>query len=77
MDKKEYLQAIGVYPLISLKEARKRATESRSLIANGINPVEEARKEKAIDALNMAAGFSGGLAGCQGQRVVRVLHETG
>lgn len=56
MDKKEYLQAIGVYPLISLKEARKRATESRSLIANGINPVEEARKEKAIDALNMAAG---------------------
>ena len=57
MDKKEYLQAIGVYPLISLKEARKRATESRSLIANGINPVEEARKEKAIDALNMAAGF--------------------
>lgn len=46
-----------MYPLISLKEARKRATESRSLIANGINPVEEARKEKAIDALNMAAGF--------------------
>ena len=69
-----------MYPLISLKEARKRATESRSLIANGINPVEEARKEKAIDALNMAAGFktvarrTGWL---RGQRVVRVLHETG
>lgn len=51
------MQAIGVYPLITLKEARRRATESRSLIANGINPVEQARKEKAIDALNMAAGF--------------------
>ncbi|HFP4005925.1 TPA: tyrosine-type recombinase/integrase [Escherichia coli] len=55
--KREYLQAIGIYPLISLKEARKRATESRSLIANGINPMEAARKEKAIDALNMAASF--------------------
>ena len=55
--KREYLQAIGIYPLISLKEARKRATESRSLIANGINPMEAARKEKAVDALNMAASF--------------------
>lgn len=57
IDKREYLRAIGIYPLISLKEARKRATESRSLIANGINPMEAARKEKAIDALNMAASF--------------------
>ncbi len=57
IDKKERLQAIGVYPLISLKEARKRATESRLLIAQGIDPMEEARKEKAIDALNMAASF--------------------
>ncbi|MEE7049349.1 Arm DNA-binding domain-containing protein [Escherichia coli O93:H19] len=57
LNKREFLQAIGVYPLITLKEARRRATESRSLIANGINPVEQARKEKAIDALNMAAGF--------------------
>lgn len=57
IDKKERLQAIGVYPLISLKEARKRATESRLLIAQGIDPMDLARKEKAIDALNMAAGF--------------------
>lgn len=57
LNKREFLQAIGVYPLITLKEARRRATESRSLIANGINPMEEARKEKAIDALNMAASF--------------------
>ncbi|EFB3764965.1 tyrosine-type recombinase/integrase [Escherichia coli] len=57
MGKKERLRAIGVYPLISLKEARKRATESRLLIAQGIDPMEEARKEKAIDALNMAASF--------------------
>lgn len=57
IDKKERLQAIGVYPLISFKEARKRATESRLLIAQGIDPMDLARKEKAIDALNMAAGF--------------------
>ncbi|HHH6004085.1 TPA: tyrosine-type recombinase/integrase [Escherichia coli] len=57
VSKKERLQAIGVYPLISLKEARKRATESRLLIAQGIDPMEEARKEKAIDALNAAASF--------------------
>ncbi|EEW5964371.1 DUF4102 domain-containing protein [Escherichia coli] len=57
VSKKERLQAIGVYPLISLKEARKRATESRLLIAQGIDPMEEARKEKSIDALNMAASF--------------------
>lgn len=57
IDKKERLQAIGVYPLISLKEARKRATESRLLIAQGIDPMDLARKEKAIDALNMAASF--------------------
>ncbi|MIB73866.1 DUF4102 domain-containing protein [Escherichia coli] len=57
MGKKERLRAIGVYPLISLKEARKRATESRLLIAQGIDPMEAARKEKAIDALNMAASF--------------------
>ncbi|HII2321957.1 TPA: tyrosine-type recombinase/integrase [Escherichia coli] len=57
ISKKERLLAIGVYPLISLKEARKRATESRLLIAQGIDPMDLARKEKAIDALNMAASF--------------------
>ncbi len=57
IDKKERLQAIGVYPLISLKEARKRATESRLLIAQGVDPMDLARKEKAIDALNAIASF--------------------
>lgn len=57
MGKKERLRAIGVYPLISLKEARKRATESRLLIAQGIDPMDLARKEKAIDALNAIASF--------------------
>ncbi|ENZ7220405.1 tyrosine-type recombinase/integrase [Escherichia coli] len=57
VSKKERLQSIGVYPLISLKEARKRATESRLLIAQGIDPIEEARKTKAIDAVNAAASF--------------------
>ncbi|HCH9745178.1 TPA: tyrosine-type recombinase/integrase [Escherichia coli] len=57
VSKRERLQAIGVYPLISLKEARKRATESRLLIAQGIDPMDLARKEKAIDALNAIASF--------------------
>lgn len=57
IDKKERLQAIGVYPLISLKEARKRATESRLLIAKGDDPIEVARKERQLNDLNAAASF--------------------
>lgn len=54
---RERLQALGVYPVISLKEARKKAAESRLLIARGDDPIEVARKERQLNDLNAAASF--------------------
>jgi integrase len=52
---KEKLLALGVYPQISLKEARNKRDEAREQIAQGIDP-NEARKEikaaKQIEAKN-------------------------
>jgi integrase len=52
---KEKLLALGVYPQISLKEARNKRDEAREQIARGIDP-NEARKEikaaKQIEAKN-------------------------
>jgi integrase len=54
---KEKLLALGVYPQISLKEARNKRDEAREQIARGIDP-NEARKEikaaKHIEAENQA-----------------------
>ncbi len=46
-----------MYPVISLKEARKKAAESRLLIAQGDDPIEVARKERQLNDLNAAASF--------------------
>ncbi len=54
---RERLQALGVYPVISLKEARKKAAESRLLIARGDDPIEIARNERQLNDLNAAASF--------------------
>lgn len=54
---KERLQALGVYPVISLKEARKKAAASRLLLANGDDPVEIARKDRQLNELNAVASF--------------------
>lgn len=40
MDGKERLLALGVYPDVSLKDARQRALAARQMIAAGINPVQ-------------------------------------
>ena len=50
-DGKEKLLAIGVYPDISLAEARGRRQEARSLVANGVDPSAEkkAAKQKRAD----------------------------
>lgn len=40
MDGKERLLALGVYPDVSLKDARQRALEARQIIAAGIDPVQ-------------------------------------
>ena len=44
---KEYHLALGVYPLITLAEARDLCFEARKLKAKGINPQEHKRQEQA------------------------------
>ena len=44
---KEKLISLGLYPTVSLKEARERAATARKDIANGIDPSEKRKLEKA------------------------------
>jgi len=37
-DGKEKLLSLGVYPDVSLKDARERLDEARKLVANDVNP---------------------------------------
>ncbi|CAI2501310.1 Putative prophage CPS-53 integrase [Serratia proteamaculans] len=45
---KEKTLALGVYPETSLSEAREKRDEARKLIANGIDPCEQKRIQKAV-----------------------------
>ena len=45
---KEKLLSLGVYPEISLKEARRRRDEARSLVAQGIDPSLQRKEEKEV-----------------------------
>ncbi len=45
---KEKLLSLGVYPEISLKEARRRREEARTQIAQGIDPSEQRKEDKAV-----------------------------
>ncbi|WP_027368272.1 tyrosine-type recombinase/integrase [Desulfocurvibacter africanus] len=47
---KEKLLSLGVYPDVSLKEARERRDEARKLLANGIDPSETRKAEKNSQA---------------------------
>ena len=44
---KEGLLSFGPYPDISLKDARKMRDDARALVANGLNPADVKRDEKA------------------------------
>lgn len=44
---KENMLSLGVYPDISLKEARQRRDDARKLVANGINPTQVRKDQKA------------------------------
>ncbi|MDX8000216.1 DUF4102 domain-containing protein [Xenorhabdus sp. Reich] len=44
--------SLGVYPVVTLTEARAKRDEARKLVANGINP-SEARKAEKISAANL------------------------
>ena len=45
---KEKLLSLGVYPEISLKEARRRRDEARALVAQKIDPRDKRKEEKAV-----------------------------
>ena len=47
-DGKSKLASFGVWPGVSLKEARERRHEAKQKIKMGINPVEENRKNKQL-----------------------------
>ena len=50
-DGKPWLISLGVYPAISLEEARERRQEAKNMIAQGINPSAERKAAKAAESL--------------------------
>lgn len=44
--KKTQMMSLGEYPIIGLAEARTKRDEAKSLVASGINPVEEKENQK-------------------------------
>ena len=58
---KEQEMALGVYPEVSLKQARQRHQAAREMLANGIDPNQDKRDRK-LAALDDASNTFGGLA---------------
>ena len=56
-DGKEKLLSLGVYPDVSLKDARERRDEARKLVANGVNPSENRKIQKSARADLIANSF--------------------
>jgi hypothetical protein len=49
-DGKEKLLSLGVYPDVSLKQARERRDDARKLVADGVDPSENRKATKATRA---------------------------
>ena len=56
-DNKEKRLSLGVYPDVRLKNARERRDEARKLLANGIDPSENRKTQKAVHADRAANSF--------------------
>ena len=54
---KEKRLSLGVYPDVTLKDARVRRDETRKLIANGVDPSEHRKAQKATSRENGANSF--------------------
>lgn len=54
---KQRALALGVYPAVSLALARKRRDAARALLADGIDPMQAKRADKAAKALDAANTF--------------------
>lgn len=57
--KKAKLLALGVYPAVSLAEARRRRDKARALLDEGIDPTAQRRNVKREASLRLADTFSG------------------
>ena len=51
---KEKTLALGVYPEVSLSEARTKRDEARKLISEGIDPCEQKRAKKVVPDLQLS-----------------------
>jgi integrase len=56
-DGKEKLLSMGTYPEVSLKDARQRRDDARKLLANGIDPGENRKIQKAAKSEKSANSF--------------------
>ncbi len=56
--KKTQMMSLGEYPIVGLAEARTKRDEAKSLVASGINPVEEKENQKKLNLMNMKIEFS-------------------
>ncbi|CAM3638827.1 integrase [Xenorhabdus thuongxuanensis] len=54
---KEKLLALGVYPEISLAEARTKRNDARKKLSDGNDPIEEKRAEKAAKIFAVSNSF--------------------
>jgi integrase len=54
---KEKLLAHGIYPAVSLKDARERCAQARVLLAQGIDPGTQRKTQKATDKVRAANTF--------------------
>ena len=49
-DGKEKMLALGVYPEVTLKEAREKRDEARKMLRDGIDPSQAKKAQKASDS---------------------------
>src|SRR5688572_6897856 len=54
---KEKRISLGVYPHVSLKQARERRDEAKRLLANGVDPSEQRKAHKAFVTERAANSF--------------------
>jgi hypothetical protein len=64
---KQKLLALGVYPHVSLVEAREQQAKARKLISNGLDPVAAKREQKRLSMARAENSF---------ERVAREWHEN-
>jgi integrase len=83
-DGKEKQLSLGVYPDVSLKDARDRRDEARKLVANSIDPSEDRKAEKIANgggncfeavAREWYAKYSTNWSANHGERIIRRLER--